>query len=90
MHEPKTKPIYGTDFSVPLSVSIARIRSDITKVRGQLDDIGSAFPGWKQDTQMVQGLLTCGLVTLHWIMEQMQKSEALQETAKHTQDKRHD
>lgn len=75
MHTPKAKPIYGTDFSVPLSVSTERVRSDITKARGQLSDIGSAFPGWKHDMDMVEGLLTCGLVTLHWVMESMQKYE---------------
>jgi hypothetical protein len=75
MRASKTKPIYGTDFSVPLSVMIERTRSDIARVRGQLNDIGSAFPGWKQDMEMVEGLLTCGLVTLHWVMEGMQKQE---------------
>jgi hypothetical protein len=76
MHAPQAKPLYGTDFSLPLSKAIEAVRSQIVQSRGQLDDIGMAFPGYKQDMQMVQGLLTCGLVTLHWIMEEMQKREA--------------
>lgn len=76
MHAPRTKPLYGTDFSQPLSKAIEAVRRQIVQARGQLDDVGSAFPGWKQEMDMVSWLLTCVLVTLYRTVEEMQKREA--------------
>lgn len=73
------KPIYGVDLSKPLSETIELIRGQISTIRGKLHDIGFAKTAWTQDMESVQGLLTCGLVTLHWIMEEMKKAEKTKE-----------
>lgn len=71
-------PIYGTDFSVPLSATIEGLRSQITKIRGQLGDIASAYPAWGERTKDVEGLLTCGLATLYGIAKEMREFEVRQ------------
>jgi hypothetical protein len=71
----KLHPIFGTDFSKPLSKIIEEIRVRLVAARGQLSDIASAHPGWGERTADVEGLLTCGLVTLYGIMEEMRKIE---------------
>lgn len=70
----KKHPIFGTDFSKPVSVIIEDIRSQLSKARGQLSDIGSAT-GWGERVEHVEGLLTCGLVALHHTMEEIAKLE---------------
>src|SRR5208282_1288373 len=71
-------PVYNTDFSKPLSVLIENIRSQIAKSRGQLGDI--SFTGmWEQSIKEVEGLLTCGLIALWHIKEEMEKVEARSE-----------
>ena len=74
-------PIYGTDFSKPLPEIISKLRDELTRIRGQLGDIKFAFPGWGERTASVEGLLTCGLVSLHYIQEEMREAEKLSETA---------
>jgi hypothetical protein len=61
----RSRPIYGTDFSRPLSEIVGDIRSQLARARGQLSDIGSSFTGWKEHIESVEGLLTCGLVALY-------------------------
>lgn len=73
----RSRPIYGTDLTKPLSVLIGDIRSQIVKARGQLNDIGMGFTGWREHLESVEGLLTCGLVSLHHTMKQMQEHEKL-------------
>lgn len=70
------KPIYGTDLSRPLSETIADIRNQLTRARGQLFDVGFRFTGWREQLESVEGLLTCGLIALHYTMEEMQRHEA--------------
>lgn len=70
------KPIYGTDLSRPLSETVADLRSQLARVRGQLHDIGFRYAGWGERLQSVQGLLTCGLIALHDTMEEMKRHEA--------------
>lgn len=73
----KKHPIYKTNFDRPLSETIKALRGQIVQIRGQLSDIRFAYPGWGERTQDVEGLLTCGLVVLHNLMEEMSKSETL-------------
>ncbi len=57
-------PIYGTDFSKPLSRLIEDIRQELLTARGHIQDIVYGHPGWKERVDHVHGLLTCGLVAL--------------------------
>jgi hypothetical protein len=75
----KENPIYKTDFSVPLSETIDKLRSEICSIRGQLGDIRSAYPGWGERTSDVEGLLTCGLIALYDIAKEMRKFEERKE-----------
>jgi hypothetical protein len=78
--ESKARPIYGTDFSKPLSVLVEGLRNDITKIRGQLSDISYAYPGWGEHLKCVEGLLTCGLIALYETREEMKAIELRGET----------
>lgn len=69
-------PIYGTDMSKSVSELLTGLRNDLTKVRGQLSDIGFYHPGWEERLQSVEGLLTCGLVTLFYEIEEAKKYES--------------
>lgn len=69
-------PIYGTDFSKPLSALVEGLRNQIVRTRGQLSDISFRYPGWGEELKNVEGLLTCGLVALYRTMTEMQKLEA--------------
>jgi len=71
----RSRPIYGTNLSLPLSELVSDIRSQLVRARGQLGDIGSGFPGWKEHVESVEGLLTCGLVSLHRVKEEMEEHE---------------
>lgn len=71
----RSRPIYGTDMTKPLSELIADIRSQLTQARGQLNDISMGFTGWRDRIKNVEGLLTCGLIALHYTREEMLKHE---------------
>lgn len=75
MSKPSLKPIYGTDFSIPLSTTVEKVRRDISHARGQLSDISFAYNGWGERVKCVEGLLTCGLMALHQIKEEMREHE---------------
>jgi hypothetical protein len=60
----KSNPIFGTDFSKPLSAIIEGLRSQMTATRGHIKDIERAYPGWKERVEHVEGLLTCGIIAL--------------------------
>lgn len=60
----------------PLSEIVASIRSDLAAARGKLNDIGTGFTGWRERMASVEGLLTCGLVALHYTIEEMREAEA--------------
>lgn len=68
-------PIYGTDFTKPLSALIEDHRRTLANVRGQLGDIRAAFPGWGEQIEPIIGLLTCGLITLFYLRDEMLKVE---------------
>lgn len=67
----RQNPIWGTDFSKNLSEIIAGLRNDIVQVRGQLNDIGAAYSGWRERVKDIEGLLTCGLIAMYEVMEEM-------------------
>lgn len=69
------KSIYGVDFSRRRSELLAEIRGQFTKLRGQLWDIRYRWPAF-EGLQSVEGLLTCGIVTLFYEIEEMKKHEA--------------
>lgn len=71
----RENPIYKTDFSKPLWQTIEALRHEITRVRGGLCDIRFAFPLWGDRVDNVEGLLTCGLIAMHGIAREMEKSE---------------
>lgn len=71
----KKHPIYKTNFDRPLSETIESLRGQITQIRGQLTDIRFAYPEWGERTHDVEGLLTCGLIALHNVFEEMRKVE---------------
>jgi hypothetical protein len=70
------KPISGIDLSQPLSKLIEDVWSQLVRSRGELSDIGFRFSGWTEQLKQVEGLLTCGLISLHHVMEQMREHEA--------------
>jgi hypothetical protein len=73
--ENRSRPIYGTDLSQPLSKVIEKIRSDIVKARGQLGDVSAGYTGWAEHLAPIEGLLTCGLSALFNVREQMRGHE---------------
>ena len=75
--EYRTKTLSGIDLTRPLSELIEGLRSDISDVRSKLQDIGWGYTGWAERLESVQGLLTCGLVSLHRTMEEMREHEQL-------------
>ena len=72
----KLNPIYGTDLDRPMSEVINEIRNRMTVLRGQIADFQFGFPGWRERTQPVEGLLTCGIVALYSVMQELEKFEA--------------
>lgn len=72
----RSRPIYGTDLTKPLSEVVESIRHDLAKARGQISDISFGFTGWAEHLACVEGLLTCGLMALHKIKEDMREHEA--------------
>lgn len=76
----KLHPIYGTDFSKTLSALIEDIRSQLSRSRGQLDDIIRAC-GWEDRIAPAVGGLTCVISLLHGAMVEMRTIEAAQKEA---------
>ncbi len=71
----RDKPIFGTDLKRPLSEIITGIRRQLLEARNSIHDFEFGYPGWKERTQPVEGLLTCGLVTLYDVIEELKKFE---------------
>jgi hypothetical protein len=74
----RQRPILGTDLNRPMSEVIAEIRGNMTKLRGQIADFQFGFPTWKGRTEPVEGLLTCGIVTLYEVLNRLEAFEASQ------------
>jgi hypothetical protein len=75
-----SKPIFGADLSKPLSEVVEDVRNMLTAARGQLSDISFRHRGWGEHLAPMEGLLTCGLISLHFVMEQMREHEAKQDS----------
>jgi hypothetical protein len=67
----RENPVYGTDFSRPVSVIIEELRNKMAELRGTIIDIKCGYPHWSGRIDCVEGLLTCGLVTLHNVNEEV-------------------
>ena len=72
----RNNPIYGTDLTRPMSEVIKELRDRMTVLRGQIHDFQFGFPGWRERTEPVSGLLTCGIVTLYSVLQELEKFEA--------------
>ena len=68
----RERPVYKTDFSKPLAELVDTLRDQMTHTRGQLGDIMSAFPVYKDDLDNVEGLLTCGISYLYHVKKRME------------------
>ena len=64
-------PIFGTDLSLPMTELVTKWRSQLIQMRGELSDFRAANPGWGDRTESIEGLLTCGLVCLYNVREEM-------------------
>lgn len=74
----RANPIYGTDLNRPMSKVVKELRDRMTTLRGQIQDFQFGFPGWRERTEPVEGLLTCGIVTLYSVLQELEKFEAEQ------------
>lgn len=70
----RTKPIYGTNLDSPLGELIEAWRSDLGRVRGQISDVGFEHgSGVREHLACVEGLLTCGIISLASIKFDVQR-----------------
>lgn len=69
------KSIYGVDFDKPISETLSEIRADMAKLRGKLWDVGYRFTGLTERLANIEGLLTCGIVTLYGEIEKIKGLE---------------
>ena len=67
-------PIFKTDLSNPTSACLADVRATILKARNQINDIQSG-KGWEDRLTPTEGLLTCGLVTMDYVMDEIFQHE---------------
>lgn len=71
----RKNPIYGTDFSKLTSELVRDIRTSISQARDKIEDLEAGSLLWKDRLKPVEGLLTCGLITLFQVMEEIEKYE---------------
>jgi hypothetical protein len=71
----KENPIWRTDLSKKVSVLIEEIRNQLVQERGKIYDIKQVYPAWGERLEPVEGLLTCGLISLYSIMEEIAEFE---------------
>ncbi|MCK5613360.1 hypothetical protein KAR91_66435 [Candidatus Pacearchaeota archaeon] len=77
----RKSPIHGTDFSKRVSVLIEDIRHDLIKTRGRIHDLEFGTC-WGDMIKPVEGLLTCGLISLAYIKKDIIKVEVKQDDKK--------
>lgn len=80
-YTPKTKPIYGTDFTKGLPQAIEMLRMEICQARGKIHDIEREFPLWKDRVHAAEGALTCAIAFLYNAVEEIKKTEIKWEDA---------
>lgn len=74
----KENPIYGTNLNRQPSEIVNELRDRMTTLRGGIQDFQFGYPQWKERTQHVEGLLTCGIVALAYTLDELQKFEQSQ------------
>ncbi len=77
--KPTTHAIYGTDLTQHASVLIEGIRSQLSRLRGQLGDIIREHPYTSGHLHHVQGNITCSLVALAHANVEIMKVETLRD-----------
>lgn len=80
--EYRKNPIFGTDFSKPVSVLIDEIRNNITKLRGTINDIEYGYPIYNDRIKYIEGYLTTGLVALSYVKKEIAELEIKKDEAK--------
>ena len=71
-------PIYGTNLKRPVSEIVNELRERMVSLRRGIQDFQFGYPQWKERTQHVEGLLTCGIIALYNTLEELQKFEQSQ------------
>jgi hypothetical protein len=71
----KKLPIFGTDFTKPLSQLVEGMRDRLCAARGTINDIQFVHDAWGERLQDVEGLINCGLTRLYEIKQEMIKCE---------------
>jgi hypothetical protein len=70
----RERPIFGTDFSKPVSVLIEDVRNMLTDARGKLTDIANGTV-WEDRVNDMIGLLSCGISSLHYTKSEIVEFE---------------
>ena len=70
-------PIYyknSEEMAKPVSVLIASLRDDITRIRGKLGDIRHSY-GWDDRIDFLEGGLTCMIVAMAYTVDEIREFE---------------
>lgn len=71
----KKNPIWGTDFSKPVSHLVQGGIISIVKIRSKLDALRESNPLLKQRLEPHVGLMTCGIMSLDNLLEELERYE---------------
>ncbi|GEC52243.1 hypothetical protein ABIF38_006405 [Bradyrhizobium japonicum] len=77
----RANPISKIDLSRPLEFILADLRRDMVDLRGRLNDARMGFTGWADQVQAVEGLLTCGIIAMHGLVEDAKEHRQKWESA---------
>lgn len=69
------KGIFGLEFNAAKHILIARIRDQLTQVRGMISDFKHEYPGWREHVAPAEGALTCVLITLYNLQQELLSHE---------------
>jgi hypothetical protein len=70
-------PIYyksAEEMDKPVNVLFCELRNELTRIRGKLHDIQMSY-GWKEQTDYIEGSLTCLIIALYHTISEIQKYE---------------
>lgn len=70
----KLHPIFGTNMTLDPEVSIEGIRMQISRLRGQLNDIQHGY-GHKENLEVAQNGLTLVISYLYYTIEEIKKNK---------------
>ncbi|KGT75816.1 hypothetical protein MA20_32005 [Bradyrhizobium japonicum] len=65
----RARPLSCIDLSRPLECVIDDLRREMVALRGKLNDVKMGFTGWAEQIAPVEGLLTCGIVSMFNVLE---------------------